>query len=1010
LFLACLLSSAGQAGATPAAAGDLRCEYLRDPLGLDESRPRLSWVLPPSGRRRGERQTAYRVLVASSPGLLARDRGDLWDSGRVTSDETAHVEYAGMPLASRQACWWKVRTWDERGEQGAWSRPARWARGLLTPADWSATWVSAERRPPESAGELTVVRASYETAEGEPRVARDVTGLLRGKLTGGRLEFRADNDALGGDPAYGRVKQLRVAYRLGGKDGELVVREGQTLSLPDAPLPYLRRSFTLAAKTVRRARLYVTALGLYEVRLNGARVGDHLLAPEWTDYAKRVRYQSYDVTRMLRRGGPNTLAALVGDGWYSGHIGNGGYRHWGTVPALLAQLEIEYADGTAERVVTDENWKTRPGPVLSSDFMLGEEYDARREVKGWDRPGLDERGWAPAAVRDEAPRPLDGQSNEPVRQTGTLTPRSVKEAAPGRWVFDLGQNMVGVVRLRVKAPAGTRVTLRHAEMLNPDGTPYTANLRGAPSVDVYTCRGGGRRGEVWQPRFTFHGFRYVEVSGLPAGTKPSKNDVTGVVIGSDTPEAGTFACSDPRLNRLQENIEWGQRGNFLSVPTDCPQRDERLGWTGDAEVFVRTATHNADVAAFFTKWLVDLDDAQLPDGRFTDVAPHTMGDNFTGAPAWGDAGVICPWTVYLAYGDRRLLERHLPAMERWVEWCRAHSTGLIRDRDRGNDYGDWLSIGADTPKDVIATAFFAHSTDLLARAERAVGRTEQAERYEGLFNDIRDAFGRAYVAPDGRIKGDTQCVYALALRFDLLPEPLHPTAARHLEDDVRAKGWHLSTGFVGVSHLLPVLAEAGKSDTAYRLLTQDTFPSWLFSVKHGATTIWERWDGWTPDKGFQNPGMNSFNHYSLGSCGEWLYEGVAGIAPDPEAPGYRHVVVRPRVVPDGGLTWAKASYRSLRGTIKSGWSLKGGLLTLDVTVPPNVTATVYVPTADPAAVRESGRPADAAEGVTLLRTEEDAAVFRVGSGTYSFTAPFAPAPARLARRGGATAARAQLLR
>jgi alpha-L-rhamnosidase len=516
-------------------------------------------------------------------------------------------------------------------------------------------------------------------------------------------------------------------------------------------------------------------------------------------------------------------------------------------------------------------------------------------------------------------------------------------------------------------------------MLNPDGTIYTTNLRSAASVDTYVCRGGPM--EVWQPTFTFHGFRYVELTGL--GTKPAIDAVKGIVIGSDLPRVGTLACSDLRINQLQSNIVWGQRGNYLSVPTDCPQRDERLGWMGDAQVFVRTATMNADVAAFFSKWLVDVDDGQSPDGAFSDVNPNTMGSG--SVPAWADAGVICPWTIYQVYGDARILERHLPAMTRWVEYCRTHSTGLIRDKFRGNDYGDWLAIGSDTPKDVIGTAYFAYSTNLVAQSYRAIGKQEEAAKYEQLFQQIKAAFNKRYVAADGRIHGNTQCCYAMALKFDLLSDELRPKAAQYLADDIKARGWHLSTGFVGVSYLLPELTAAGRVDTAYRLLMQDTFPSWLFSVKHGATTIWERWDGWTPEHGFQDPGMNSFNHYSLGSCGQWLFDTMAGIGLDPRKPGYRHIIIHPRV--GGGLTWAKATLRSIRGPIASAWAVKDGAFTLDVTIPTNTTAVVYIPARDAASVTESGKPVAQADGVKLLSTEAGEVVLAVQSGSYHFTAP-----------------------
>jgi alpha-L-rhamnosidase len=609
--------------------------------------------------------------------------------------------------------------------------------------------------------------------------------------------------------------------------------------------------------------------------------------------------------------------------------------------------------------------------------MLGEYYDATKEVAGCGEPGFEDSAWPAAMVRDEPTRKLEGQIMPPVAVLNMLKPKTISEPKPGQWVFDMGQNMVGIVRLDPIAPKGTKITLRHAEMLNPDGTIYTKNLRGAASVDTYICKGGDLEG--WFPTFTFHGFRYVELTGLPK--KPDLDAVKGVVLGTDTPQAGKFSCSDPRLNQLQSNIQWGQRGNYLSVPTDCPQRDERLGWMGDAQVFVRTATMNADVAAFFTKWLVDVDDGQSPDGAYGDVSPNTMGGK--GTPAWADAGVICPWTIYQAYGDRRILEQHLPAMTRWIEWCRAHSRGLIRERDRGGDYGDWLSIGANTPKDLIGTAYFAYSTDLLSRSYRAVGKTAEAAKYEQLFRDIKAAFIKRYVKPDGRIQGNTQCCYAMALKFNLLPDELRGKAVQYLEDDIRAKNGHLSTGFVGVSYLLPVLTQAGKLDTAFGLLMQDTFPSWLFSVKHGATTIWERWDGWTPEKGFQDPGMNSFNHYSLGSCGQWLFESLAGIGLDPDQPGYKHIIIHPHA--GGGLTWAKASLRSIHGPIASSWAVKDGVFTLDITIPANTTATVYVPAAGADAVRESGKLAAEAEGVKFVRAENGEAVYEVQSGSYKFT-------------------------
>lgn len=967
LTLAVCLAS----GICSASIADLRCEYLVNPMGLDAAHPRLSWII--TSDQRGERQTAYQILVASTPELVSQDKGDLWDSGKVSSDETSQIPYQGRPLVSREACWWKVRFWDGDGHPSGWSPLVKWQMGLLKPDDWHAKWISAGEPAPGSSVHLKILKATYEAVEGGG--AADVTQALIRKVVGDRLVLTVDNNTLGVDPARNKLKRLRVEYELNGQLHTREVAEHETLTIPEqsAALPYLRKHFDLA-RPVRQAVLYVTALGLYRVHLNGQRVGDHVFAPDWTDYRKRVRYQAYDVTSLLRKG-DNAMAAILANGWYSGHIGNGGYRFFGKVPALLAQLEVTFSDGSTRIIATDSSWKSHDSPILSSDFMKGESYDARKEIEGWDMPGLDERQWIPVEIRKEPPIQLQAQVMEPVREICELKPKNLTQPEPGRWVFDLGQNMVGVVRLKIAAPAGTKITLRHAEMLNPDGTLYTKNLRSASSIDHYVCKGQGT--ETWQPRFTFHGFRYVEITGLTG--KPQADAITGIVIASDTPRTGEFSCSDPRINQLQSNIQWGQRGNYLSVPTDCPQRDERLGWMGDAQVFIRTATYNADVAAFFTKWLVDVDDGQSPQGSFSDVSPNTMGGN--GVPAWGDAGVICPWTIYQVYGDKRILERHLPAMIRWVEYLRRHSDGLIRDRDRGNDYGDWLSIRANTPKDLIGTAYFAYSTHLVAQACAALGRSEDAAKYQQLFQEIKAAFIKRYVDDEGHVHGRTQCAYVLALKFDLLPDELRAKAAQYLEDDIKARGWHLSTGFVGVSYLLPALTDAGKPGIAYRLLLQDTFPSWLFSVKHGATTIWERWDGWTPDKGFQDPGMNSFNHYALGSCGEYLFGYVGGIRP--ASPGFNRILIAPVI--RNGLTWARTSYNSIHGKIATYWMVNGSKLTLDVTVPANTAATIVVPASDITSVRESGKPLEQAEGVRFLRQKNGSVFLETGSGTYHFT-------------------------
>jgi alpha-L-rhamnosidase len=760
----------------------------------------------------------------------------------------------------------------------------------------------------------------------------------------------------------------------------------QWISLPPArphidlsPAPFLRREFAVG-KAVARATVHATALGVYCLRLNGQSVSEDHFAPGWTDYRRRVPYQTYDVTGLVQQG-TNALGAALGDGWYAGYIGFENKRaNYGPFPRFLAQMTIEYADGTTETVGTDGDWRGATGPILYSDMLMGEAYDARLEMPGWDAPGFDDARWRPVHV---LPAPqgaaLVAQIDPPVLLTEELPARSVTQPIPGSHLFDLGQNMVGWARLKVQGPAGTVVQLRFGEVLQPDGSLYVANLRAAKATDTYILKGGGP--ETFEPHFTFHGFRYVEITGYPG--EPGLAAVTGCVLHSDISRTGTFECDNALVNQLVQNIDWGQRGNFLSIPTDCPQRDERLGWMGDAQIFVRTAAGSRDVAAFFTKWMDDVTDAQSPEGGFPDVAPRLV-DLSDGAPAWGDAGVIVPWTIYQVYGDTRLLETNYAAMARWIEYLSSVNPDGLWTKRRNNDFGDWLSIAADTDKEVLATAYFAYDTSLMARIASVLGRTEDAARYEALFEKIKAAFNAAYVSEDGRLKGDTQTAYVLALRFELLPDAMRPPAAKRLVADIEAKGGHLSTGFVGVGYLCPVLTDAGYADVAYRLLLNETFPSWGYSIKQGATTIWERWDGWTEEKGFQDVGMNSFNHYSLGSVGEWLQRCVAGIDTDPDAPGFAQIHLRPH--PSRRLASVRASFDSLHGRVASAWAWEGDTLRWNVVVPANTTATVSVPTDDPASVQEGGRPADGAEGLQRLRAEDGFAVFAAGAGTYRFTA------------------------
>ncbi len=883
----------------------LRCEYFENPLGLDERQPRLSWWLD-AEHRRGARQTAYQLLVSSEPGGAP----DLWDSGKVASDASRHIVYAGKPLRSRQRAWWRVKAWDERGHATESTERAFWEMGLLERGDWKAQWIT-------------------------------------GTLTGGRWTT--------------------------------------------IPAPYLRKTFFVGAR-VTRARLYATAFGAYETHLNGQRVGDHQLAPGWTDYRKRVHYQAFDVTPLLVVG-DNTLGAILGDGWYCGHIAGRGRQMYGDRPKFLAQLAIDYLDGRSDIIGTDSTWKFAYGPLLESDLLMGESYDARLEFPGWDKPGFDDRGWQPARPGNGNGVALDAMRSPPIRALHEIKARLINDTSERQQRrlrrYDLGQNMVGRVRLRVRGPAGVTLTLRHAEMLDKDGHLYLANLRAARATDHYTLRGDAGS-ETFEPRFTFHGFRYLELE--TRGADVEVEEVTGVVLHSDLTPTGDFSCSDPLINQLQKNIQWSQRGNFLDVPIDCPQRDERLGWTGDAQVFVRTAAFNMEVAAFFRKWLQDLADAQTERGTIPAVAPATDDLPPDGGPAWADALPICLWTIYQCFGDRRLLERHYAACVRFVDELRTTNPDLIRRKTvHGFEgYGDWLApddsnkIDGGTPKELIGTAFFAHSARLVAGMAKVLGKKAEAKKYSSLADSVRAAFQRKFLTREGVVAGGMQTAYVLALHFDLLPPKLRPRVAADLIKDIEKRGWKLATGFVGSPYLPYVLAAAGRLDLAFKLLHQKQWPSWLYAVTQGATTIWERWDGWTHDRGFQDPGMNSFNHYAHGAIGAWLYAVVAGIEVDPEQPGYRHILLQPH--PGGNLSSARARLVSPHGEIASVWRSGARRFDWEVVVPANATATARLPVPLKARITEGGKLLDRVPGVAKVVRTKDGVTCQLAAGRYRFTA------------------------
>jgi len=713
------------------------------------------------------------------------------------------------------------------------------------------------------------------------------------------------------------------------------------------PAPYMRKSFRLD-QPVRSAQLVITALGLYECEINGQRVGDEIFAPGWTDYQKRVQYQTYDVTALLRQG-ENALGAILGDGWYCGFVAWCGRQVYGDRPRLLARLEVILADGSSAIIGTDSSWKTATGPILESDILMGESYDARLELGAWSQPGYDDGHWQPVVVAPpEHPGEIVPRIGPPVRRIEEIKPVSERKFDHDKGcIFDLGQNFTGRVRIAVRTSRGVTLQLRFAEMLNPDGSIYTENLRAARATDYYTCRGDET--ETWEPRFTFHGFRYAQVFGIRPGDLV---EVIGIVLHSDTPPAGTFRCSHEGLNQLQHNIVWGQKSNFLEAPTDCPQRDERLGWTGDAQVFIRTAAFNMDVRGFFHKWMQDVRDAQRANGGIPWVVPAPWSreePTQDSGPAWADATIICPWTIYLCYADRSILETHYDSMKKFMEFMAANARGHIRNHPDAAQwcFGDWLALDGGgklegiTPYDLIGTAFYAYDASIMAKVADILGRHDDAKKYRVLHGEIVDAFRRRFVTPEGLVVSGTQTAYVLALHFGLVEESARTTTARELVRDIEKRNFHLATGFVGTPYLLEVLEEAGHLDVAYKLLEQETFPSWLFPIKNGATTIWERWDGWTPEKGFQDKAMNSFNHYAYGAVGAWMYRSVAGIELDPEEPGYEHIIFRPR--PGSSITWAEATLPTAFGHAGIRWILDGDTLRVQFTVPAQCRGTFQPP-------------------------------------------------------------------
>lgn len=843
---------------------NLRCEYLKNPIGIDIQKPRLSWQLEVKDDAQNIMQQAYKIQISRTVDGFDKTKHLLWDSGKVLSDQSLHVEYKGGKLNSRDRLYWRVKVWDNQGRESKWSVISYWEMGLLRTTDWEAAWI-------------------------EPVLQE---------------EKKANN-----------------------------------------PSPMLRKVFKLKKK-IKKARLYVTAHGLYEAHFNGQRVSEDLFTPGWTSFHKRLQYQTYDVTNLLATG-QNVAAVSLGDGWYRGEFGwQNNWNIYGDHLGLLFQLEVEYHNGKKEMILSDASWKASTGPVRMSSLYDGEVYDARLEKQGWQKAGYDDHSWTNVRVVQYKKDHLIAPQGVPVRAIETIKPKQLIQSPKQETIIDMGQNMVGRIKFRLQGKAGDTITIYHAEVLDKDGNFYTENLRHADQKIQYVFKGEGV--ETYEPSFTFQGFQYIMVEDYP-GTI-TLDDFEGIVIHSAMEPAGNFSCSNPMINQLQSNIRWGQKGNFLDVPTDCPQRDERMGWTGDAQAFAPTACFNYNTAAFYTKWLGDFRADQLDNGSIPWVIPNVLRGS--GAIGWADAATIIPWTVYLKYGDERILENQYESMCGWVDFLDslAGENHLVQD---GFHFGDWLFFihpsdwnakPGYTDIDLLGTAFLAYSSDIVARTAKVLDKEQEVEKYTQLHEAVTQAFRDEFITKSGRLSSHSQTGYTLALAFDLFTPEQKEAAVNYLTQNIIKRKYHLSTGFLGTPHLNPVLSENGHLDIAYKLLLQEKYPSWLYPVTKGATTIWERWDGIKPDGSFQLVKMNSFNHYAYGAIGDWMYNTITGIQHDESNPGYKHIILRPQ--PHEGLTWAKADFESLYGKISSHWQIANDEIHLIITIPPNTTASLYLPQKD----------------------------------------------------------------
>ena len=900
---------------------NLHCEYLSDPLGIDVAKPRLSWVIADGGQKteaggqkrdvRGQRQSAYQVLVASTADLLAKDQGDLWDSGKVASDQSNQIEYAGKPLASRTHCYWKVRGWLNDGKATSWSAAANWSMGLLTAADWQAKWIGLDMQ--------------------------DITT----------------------DPKDAEKRRLAARY--------------------------LRREF-VAAKTVTRAMAYVCGLGCFDLHINGKKIGDHLMDPILTEYNKRACYVAFDITQNIAKGA-NVVGVVLGNGRFlAPRLTNpAAYKDYGA-PRLLAQIELEYADGSRAQWLSDGQWHaTTNGPIIANNEYDGEEYDARKEMPGWDAVGFDESKWRDVGLVDGPKGQLVAQTVEPNRVREVLKPVALVESKPGVWMVDFGQAFYGQVRIKVSGPAGTVISLSAAYSLKSDGSLKTADNRNANCTDIYILKGQGE--ETWCPSLRGQGMRRIQVTGWPA--KPSADQFEGLVVSTDVANVGAFECSNPLLSKIHRNVLWGARMyKRHGVPLD-PDRDERQGWLGDPAKDAESDAFNMGVAAFYSKWLGDIRLDQRGDGSIGDISPNFW--DWGSGVLWPSVITIIPEWLFDFYGDRRALEVNYATIKKWMEF---HRQRLEPDYTVSQDsYGDWCDASTmdqggkamgNTAMPLLSTAYYFNNCRIAARLAKLLGKPDDEKVFAALGEKVKDGFNRKFLDPvAGTYAGDTQCAYVLALKFGLVPPTMHDAIVTRLIDNILVKNHgKLTVGLIGMQWLMQTLTDIGRPDVGYTIAMQTTRPSWGYMIGKGATTIWERWDCDT-----QGGGMNSEALSILsGNLDAWFYQTLAGINYDPLVPGFKHIIIKPQ--PLGDLTWVKAHHDSLYGRIVSNWQREGDKLTMEVTLPANTTATVFVPAKDQAGVTENGKLAAVAEGVKFLRMEGSAAVYAVGSGTYRFQSVF----------------------